>query len=181
MGNITPPPKKKKNMKPWWETIHQAAEDLERIEPVLSLEGRLESSPRQGKKPWVLGRKPRWFTAYWHEVENNAMMACSFFRPKKQRNKQKEGELWKQQNAEKSLFGCGLTFWSKEVLNLFFFRIYINLFPPPRLTQNAKFRTFYRAVTSWGGGSNYRPKKCLKGMERWSLRLSFRYFTHPFL
>jgi len=51
-----------------------------------------------------------------------------------------------------------LTFCSSEVLNLFFL-IYINLLPPPRLTQNAKFAHFTELLPmELGGGSNLRPK-----------------------
>lgn len=91
---ISPPPqKKKKHRAMMGNGIHQAAEDLERIEPVLSLEGRLESSPRQGKKPWVVGEETH--DALRHTGMNKRKQcydsACSFFSPKNKRNKQKEG------------------------------------------------------------------------------------------
>lgn len=129
--------------------IHQAAEDLERIEPVLSLEGRLESSPRQGKKPWVVGEETH--DALRHTGMNKRKQcydsACSFFSPKNKRNKQKEGWAFKNKKTPVILFfGCGLTFWSSEVLNLFFFDIY-KPFTPSKVDTKCEVRTFYRAVT----------------------------------
>ena len=98
---------------------HQAAEDLERIEPVLSLEGRLESSPRPRTR------------------KKQCYDGLEFFSPPKNNETNKKRVFcFEKQNASGFPFWMWIDILIKGGPESIFFGIY-KPFPPPRLTQNA--------------------------------------------